>query len=171
MDMGVMFAALWAGYYIGQPDTVAKIQGEDWVENIFEKGAVLWDGDPWYWNFAAHPWVGSEYYLYFRSRGYAPKWSFLGSVLTSTTFEILVETFSEPFSFNDFVITPCLGSAIGYGREKAAMNLLHTDSKFKRFWGHVMWLETNLWFFEDFEIMPAVSMDGRTGGLYLVGVF
>ncbi len=171
IDAGVMFTALWAGYYLGQPDTVALIQGEDWVDNIFEKGAVLWDGDEWYWNFAAHPWVGSEYYLYFRSRGYAPKWSFFGSVMTSTTFEILVETFSEPFSVNDFIITPVVGSAIGYGREKAAMRLLHSDNKFYRGVGHVMWLETMLWFFEDVEIMPVASLDGSVMGLSFAAIY
>lgn len=171
IDMSIMYAVLWAGYFASQPDIVAKIQGQDFVENVFEKGAVLWDGDEWYWNFAGHPYVGSEYYLFFRSRGYSPKWSFVGSLATSTIFEISIETFSEPFSTNDFIITPVVGSIIGYGREKAAMRLLQTDNKFNRFVGHVLWLETNFKFFEDVEAIPAVSPDGKAAGISFIGVF
>lgn len=164
-DIGVIYVAQWVGYAAAQPETFSKIQGKDWVENVFEKGAVLWDSDEWYWNFAAHPYVGSEYYLYFRSRGYSRKWSAFGSLVASTIWEELTETFSEPFSCNDFVITPATGSLIGYARERGAMKLLHTDSKFKRFWGHVLWPETNFSFFEEAHAVPAVSPDGEGAGL------
>jgi len=171
LDMSVMVVALWAGYAATQPDTVAKISWESWKDNVFEDGAVLWDKNPWYKNFIAHPYVGSEYYLYFRSRGYAPRWAFVGSLATSTIFEAMVESTSTPFSTNDFVVTPVLGSLLGYYREKWALRLLETDSKFNRFVGHVLYLETNFWFFEKSEIMPAVSPDGKVSGFSLVAVF
>jgi len=164
-DIGIIYVAQWVGYAATQPKVFAKIQGGDWVENVFEKGAVLWDGDEWYWNFAGHPYVGSEYYLYFRSRGYSRKSSAFGSLVASTIWEELTETFSEPFSFNDFVITPVAGSLLGYARERGALRLLHGDSGFKRFWGHVLWWETNFSFFEDVEVMPAVSPDGGRAGI------
>jgi len=170
MDIGVMYVALWAGYCASQPITVAKIQAKDWERNVFEIGGVIWDDDSWIWNFAAHPIAGSEYYLYFRSRGYAPKWAFAGSFVTSFVFEELIETFSEPFSFNDFLITPVVGSLLGYGRERAALRLLHSDIKFNRFIGHVLWIETNFWFFENAEVIP-VSPDGRAPGLTFTAVF
>ena len=169
--MSFMFVALWAGYAATQPETVAKISWESWRENVFEKGAVLYDGDWWVVNFVGHPYIGSEYYLYFRSRGYAPRWAFVGCLATSTLFEAVVESTSVPFSTNDFVVTPVLGSLLGYGREKAALRLLNTDSKFNRFIGHVLYLETNFWFFEKSEIMPVVSPDGKVTGLSIVAVF
>lgn len=168
MDFSIMYVVLWAGYAATQPDVVAKIQFKDFYENVFEKGAVLWDGDEYYWNFIAHPYVGSEYYLYFRSRGYAPKWAFVNSAITSTIFELFVETFSEPFSVNDFVITPVVGSSIGWLRERAGLKLVNSDRKFNRFLGHILYLETNLWFFEDVEVLPiALTNNGATGILLL----
>jgi len=170
-DIGVIYLAQWVLYPITQYDVFSKIQGKDWVENVFEKGAVLWDGDEWYWNFAGHPLAGSEYYLYFRSRGYTPKWSFVGSLISSTIWEELTETFTEPFSTNDFVVTPVLGSLLGYGREKAALRLLQTDNKFYRGVGHVLWIETNFKFFEKVEVIPAISPDGSAGGISFVAVY
>ena len=170
-DFGVIYVTQWIIYPITQYSVFSKMQGKDWVENVFEKGAVLWDGDEWYWNFAGHPFAGSEYYLYYRSRGYSPKWSFVGSLVSSTIWEELTETFTEPFSTNDFVVTPVLGSLLGYGREKAALRLLHTDHKFYRFVGHALWLETNFKFFENVEVIPVISPDGKMGGLSILAVY
>lgn len=171
LDMGVMFVALWAGYAATQPDVVAKISWESWEQNALVRGAVLYDRNLWVINFVGHPYVGSEYYLYFRSRGYAPKWAFIGCMATSTVFEAAVESTSQPFSTNDFVVTPLTGILIGYGREKAAYRLLNTNSKFNRFFGHVLYPETLFRFFEKAEIMPAVSPDGKATGLMFVATF
>ena len=170
-DMGVMFVALWVGYAATQPDVVAKISLNSWEENALIRGGVLYDKNLWVINFVGHPYVGSEYYLYFRSRGYAPKWAFVGCLATSTIFEAVVESTSQPFSTNDFVVTPLAGALIGYGREKAAYRLLNTNSEFNRFIGHVLYPETLFWFFEKAEIMPAVSPEGKAAGFMLVATF
>jgi len=62
--MSIMYAVLWAGYYGSQPDIVAKIQGRDFVENVSKKRRAV-GRRRMYWNFAGHPYVGSEYYLFF----------------------------------------------------------------------------------------------------------
>lgn len=170
-DFSIMYVVLWAGYAASQPHIVSKIQFKDFYENVFEKGAVLWDGDEYYWNFIAHPYVGSEYYLYFRSRGYAPKWAFVNSAITSTIFELFVETFSEPFSVNDFVITPVAGSSLGWLRERAGLKLVNSDKKFHRFLGHILYLETNLRFFENVEVVPLTTTNGHATGLLLTAKF
>ena len=170
-DMGVMVVALWAGYAATQYDVVSRVTPEHWNEHLFKVGAVGYDQDWWVVNFIGHPYVGSEYYLYFRSRGYAPKWAFVGCLATSTIFEAAVESATEPFSTNDFVVTPIFGSLLGYAREKAALRLLQTNSEFNRVIGHILYLETNFWFFEKSEIMPAVSPDGKVTGFSVVAVF
>lgn len=169
--MTVMTVGMVVVYVTTQYDIVMDKSTSSWKDNVFDKGAVFWDEDEWTWNFVGHPIGGSEYYLYFRSRGYAPKWAFVGTLISSTIHEELVESWSEPFSFNDFVITPTLGSLLGYGREKAAMRLLHTDNKFNRFVGRVLWFETNFWFFEDFEVIPAVTLDRDTSGFTILATW
>lgn len=164
-DIAIWYPLLWAGYYASQPETVSKIRIGDFEDNVFRRGAVLWDGDAFYWNFIGHPYIGSEYYLYFRSRGYAPKWAFLNAAIVSTIFEETVETFSEPFSANDFIITPVLGSVLGWARERAGLRLVNSDNKLHRVMGHIIYLETNAPFFEKVEFAPMLSSDFKFAGL------
>jgi len=166
-DFGLSYAVLWVGYAVSQPDTVSGIRFKNFEDNVFRRGGVLWDHDAFAWNFIAHPYYGSEFYLYFRSRGYSPKWAFINTAIVSTIFEETIETFSEPFSTNDFVVTPILGGAVGWARERAGLRLVNSDNKFYRVAGHIIYLETNFPFFEKAEFVPMVSLEpGFTGFVF-----
>ncbi len=83
-----------------------------WKENV--KAGPVWDEDDWFLNWVTHPWAGAVYYMSARGSGF--KWweSFAYSALMSTFFwEYGVEAFAEIPSWQDLVITPIVGSALG----------------------------------------------------------
>ena len=83
-----------------------------WLENV--KAGPIWDEDNFYLNWIVHPWAGAVYYT--AARGSGLKWweSFLFSTFMSTLlWEYGVEAFAEIPSWQDIIITPVLGSAIG----------------------------------------------------------
>ena len=71
------------------------------------------DHDPGIVNYVGHPYVGAQYYLTQRNYDESPLRSFLFSVLMSTGFEYLVESWSERPSINDLIVTPVVGSILG----------------------------------------------------------
>lgn len=170
-DFSFWYAFLWASFLVGQHYHVKNLSWERFYKNTFEIGAVSYDKNSFTTNFIGHPLVGSEYYLYFRSRGYAPEWAMLNTLVVSTMFEGLVESFNEPFSGIDFVVTPLLGVPIGVLREKWGLRLVNSENKYNRFIGHILYLETNLWFFEDVKVTPAIDTGTAFRGVILQAKF
>ncbi len=83
-----------------------------WRENV--QAGPVWDEDNWVLNWVTHPWAGAVYYMSARGSGF--KWweSFMYSTLMSTLFwEYGVESFAEIPSWQDLLITPIIGSALG----------------------------------------------------------
>jgi hypothetical protein len=72
-----------------------------------------WDPDPWFVNYVSHPYWGAAYYVRARERGFGEIGSFLYSVLLSTLFEYSIESFFEPPSYQDLIVTPVAGALIG----------------------------------------------------------
>jgi hypothetical protein len=72
-----------------------------------------WDRDPWFVNYVSHPYWGAAYYVRARERGFGEIGSFLYSVLLSTLFEYSIESFFEPPSYQDLIVTPVAGALIG----------------------------------------------------------
>jgi len=71
------------------------------------------DKDPNTVNYIGHPYFGSIFYLTQRDYGESPLRSFLYSVMMSTGFEYLVESWSEKPSIQDLIVTPVVGSILG----------------------------------------------------------
>lgn len=163
IDATMSYVVLWAGYAVSQYDVVSKITLDEFANHIFEVGPIIWDGDPFIVNFVGHPWYGSEYYLYFRSRGYSPRSSFIWVAAVSCSFEFLVESTSQPPSTNDLIVTPVLGGLLGYFREKAGLRLLNGPGRGRHLAGHILYPETMFWFFEDIVVTP--NTDPKTGNI------
>lgn len=72
-----------------------------------------WDRDPWFVNYVSHPYWGAAYYVRARERGFGEIGSFVYSVLLSTLFEYSIESFFEPPSYQDLIVTPVAGALIG----------------------------------------------------------
>jgi hypothetical protein len=73
----------------------------------------VWDADPWWVNYVGHPYWGATYYTRARERGFGPVGSFVYSVALSTAFEFGVESFAEPPSYQDLIVTPVAGALLG----------------------------------------------------------
>jgi hypothetical protein len=72
-----------------------------------------WDRDPWFVNYVSPPYWGAAYYVRARERGFGGIRSFVYSVLLSTLFEYSIESFFEPPSYQDLIVTPVAGALIG----------------------------------------------------------
>ena len=171
MDFSIVYVVQWASYFAFQPHHIDALSLENFRKNVFEIGAVLYDNNAITTNFVGHPLAGSEYYLYFRSRGYAPKWAIVNLIISSTMFEIAVESFHKPFSTIDFVVTPLLGAPLGVWREKQGLKMVNSDRKYHRFIGHILYGETAVWFFEEVHVCPAIDLETGFSGLSLYAVF
>lgn len=85
-----------------------------WNENV--RAGPVWDEDDWFLNWVTHPWAGAVYYMSARGSGFKRWESFIYSTIMSTFFwEYGVEAFAEIPSWQDLMITPIVGSAIGEG--------------------------------------------------------
>lgn len=84
-----------------------------WFQNVFKKGPE-WDHDNPIFNYVLHPYAGAAYYMAARSCGFSLPGSLLYSFLISTVgWEFGIEAFMERPSYQDLIITPCVGSLIG----------------------------------------------------------
>ena len=98
--------------------------------------APVWDDDTWYYNYAYHPIVGSEYYLAARNRG----WSWCGSLSYSAAmsafYEYVPESIIQQPSIQDLFVTPLAGAALGELRYWAKQRILShgAPSPRDRFW-------------------------------------
>ncbi len=101
---------------------------DKWLENV--KRGPIWDQDNEILNWVIHPWAGGIYYN--AARGSGMKWweSFLFSTFMSTVmWEYGVEAFAETPSWQDIIITPTVGSAIGELFFMAKRKIIQSDKR------------------------------------------
>lgn len=84
---------------------------DKWVHNVTHPH---WDDDLWWINWILHPYWGATYYIRGRERGLDKAGSFWYSVALSSLFEFGVEALFEPVSKQDLILTPVIGSVIGW---------------------------------------------------------
>ncbi len=115
--------------------------GKGSLQNIIDHAVQgpHFDTDPLYWNFMAHPFVGSEYYLLARNRN-ANWWqSLIYSAAMSAFWEYVTEGFFERPSVQDLVITPVAGAVLGELRYQAKEALIDPKTgKADRTWKKVL---------------------------------
>lgn len=91
-------------------DDKRAIRVEKWERNVTNPE---WDRDDWYLNYILHPYWGATYYTRARERGLDRTDSFLVSALWSSLFEYGAESFFEPVSKQDMIVTPLAGALLG----------------------------------------------------------
>ena len=98
--------------------------------------APVWDDDTWYYNYAYHPIVGSEYYLAARNRGWSAAGSLSYSAVMSAFYEYVPESLIQQPSVQDLIVTPLAGAALGELRYWAKQQILShgVPSSRGRFW-------------------------------------
>jgi len=96
-----------------------------WQDNVTEP---VWDKDKWWINYVLHPYWGSAYYTRGRERGFGKMESFFYSTLLSSLYEFGYEALFEPVSIQDLIITPVLGSVLGYYTEGIRKKIKSKDS-------------------------------------------
>lgn len=111
------YESIYAGFLYFMPKSVSdwtdeqkRCTGEKWWENVQHPA---WDRDPWWVNYAGHPYFGAVIYIRGRERGLSTYGSFLYSVFLSSLWEYGVEAFFEPPSYQDLIVTPVAGTLIG----------------------------------------------------------
>ncbi len=90
------------------------------------------DGDPLNTNYFQHPMSGMTTYLYYRAIGFDQVSAGLGTAMHSLLFEYTIESWQQPPSFNDLIITPGLGIPLGIVVEISSDWLGRRDSQFLR---------------------------------------
>jgi hypothetical protein len=88
------------------------------LKRTFTSGPSF-DYDHYYFNYLAHPYDGSEFYLAARNRELTWWQSFLYSAAVSSTFEFVIESAYEGASWQDLWITPVSGAVLGELRWQA----------------------------------------------------
>ena len=84
-----------------------------WKNHVIKKGPE-WDHDKFYFNYILHPYAGAVYFMGARSCGFNAWQSLLYCTCVSTVgWEFGIEAFMERPSYQDLIITPLVGSAIG----------------------------------------------------------
>lgn len=112
----VAFSILWLApeSFSGWDKEQIKEEGliNQWKANV--RAGPVWDNDDFFLNWIMHPWSGAIYYMSARGSGFRWWESFLYSAVMSTFFwEYGVEAFAEVPSWQDLLITPFVGSAVG----------------------------------------------------------
>jgi hypothetical protein len=103
-----------ATVYANRNDEEWRDDGHQFKDG-FTQAPVL-DDDVWYYNYALHPWVGSEYFLVARNRGRTFWQSMTYSAALSTFYEYLPENTIQQPSLNDLLVTPIAGALLGEWR-------------------------------------------------------
>lgn len=126
-----VYTTQWLIYYIDQKDVIHKTASWDnYTSNIFN---TTFDKDDYQYNVFKHTLVGNYYYLFYRSRGYSKRDSFLWGFLSSTAFEYTIETLTEPPSHQDLYQTPVYGAILGYYSEGLSEYWIDSDLALLRF--------------------------------------
>ena len=103
------------------PESISNWNEEKigYVKNM-KKGFHM-DEDSWYINYVGHSYSGALYYAVARHNGLSEFESFGYSCLMSTFYwELGLEGYFEQPSIQDLIITPIIGSILGYAFEKTA---------------------------------------------------
>ena len=114
-----LYQLVFTGFLYVAPESLSKWSDESkdkdrfesWKDNVSE---AVWDEDEWSVNYIGHPYFGAAYYIRARERGYDRTSSFWYSTILSTTYEYGIEAMFENPSIQDLIVTPVLGSALGY---------------------------------------------------------
>jgi hypothetical protein len=146
LNFGAVYVVQWGFYLTTQKKEIDKHGSFDnWLHNPTRPHP---DKDSFDYNLVKHSLVGNYYYLFYRSRGYSERSSFLWSMLSSLAFEFTIETVTEPPSFQDIYQTPVFGTVLGVGSEKLSLYLHSLDTR----WGHVLG-----YIFNPFSLLPSTS--------------
>lgn len=98
-----------------------------WYRNIFVRDPEI-DHDKFIFNYVLHPYAGAVYFMAARSAGFNFWRSFLYcSIVSDVGWEFGVEAFMERPSYQDLVITPVVGSAIGECFYRLKRHLVDND--------------------------------------------
>ena len=98
-----------------------------WKEHVFEDGPE-WDHDRAIFNYVLHPYAGAVYFMSARSVGFNFWQSLLYSTIISNVgWEFGIEAFMERPSYQDLLITPLVGSAIGEGFYKLKRHIVNNN--------------------------------------------
>lgn len=135
-DVGFVFGISLIAYPLTQLDTI-KNDGS-WQKYKDNFGRIVFDRDEPFWNYMVHPYTGSQMFLFYRARSYTYADSLALTFVSSTIFEFVIETYTEPASVQDLYQTPVLGAVMGYAFEKASLSMLNSDSKIAHFFGHLI---------------------------------
>lgn len=81
------------------------------------------DHDTWVFNYAAHPYTGAFMYNTLRSQGAKPLPSWLYATGQSLVWEYLIESWFEPPSIQDLIITSNVGSLLGEGLHQLTLRM------------------------------------------------
>lgn len=101
--------------------------GERWCNHVFKKGPE-WDHDCFIFNYVLHPYAGAVYFMSARSVGFNFWQSALyGTLISHVGWEFGIEAFMERPSYQDLLITPIVGSAIGECFYKLKRHLVDND--------------------------------------------
>ncbi|MBI3543161.1 MAG: DUF3943 domain-containing protein [Deltaproteobacteria bacterium] len=115
--------------------------GKGSLKNIYDHAVQgpHFDTDPPYWNFTAHPFVGSEYYLLARNRNASWWQSLLYSAAMSAFWEYVTEGYFERPSIQDLIITPVAGAVLGELRYQAKEALVDPKTgKADKLWKKIL---------------------------------
>lgn len=110
--------------------------GDGAFDNILRNDieGFRWDGDPWYWNYVAHPVAGAEYYLLARDRGVPWYGSLAYAAGMSAFWEGVTEAYYERPSGQDLLVTPLAGAFIGEVRYQVKTHLLEGRGRHAPLW-------------------------------------
>lgn len=160
----VLFLYAWQwGVYV--PTQFATIRDEGSWRN-YRKNFMhfVFDQDEPIWNLAAHPMVGSLYYLTYRASGYSQFEALKMAFIQSAIFETTIEIITERPSIQDLYQTPILGSMLGFALERVSLYFLNTDNSFLKVLGHIMNPPTLFDFFEH-KVQLVPYTDGKQASL------
>lgn len=110
------------------------IRGSDfkrWFRNVTTVPQIP-DGDHWTTNYIGHPLLGATIYAFYKNRGFSDKASIAGTILQSTLFEYTVEGWKQPPSGVDLIVTPLIGSLVGWkiGMNSAILSSTYAVTKY-----------------------------------------
>jgi len=101
--------------------------GKRWYTHVFKEGPE-WDHDLFIFNYVLHPYAGAVYFMSARSVGFNFWQSALyGTLISHVGWEFGIEAFMERPSYQDLLITPIIGSAIGECFYKLKRHLVNND--------------------------------------------
>lgn len=168
--IAALYPVSWVAYYLSQPAEFRVNGSFSKFEDNF--GKIVYDNDEPFWNWIVHPYSGSQLFLYYRANGYSQIDAFKMTLIQSTVFEFLVETYTEPASAQDLYQTPLFGSLFGLMFEKSSLYLLNSEYMGLRILGHIINPASLFWFFEGKVIItPELNPKKELAGMRVIWQF